>query len=174
MKSVLAAVTSSTSSSSSSSDQDQTIRSLQMKNELLEKKLATFQKDAKETHERNNQLEELLAIADLFVLPSEKESFGLSALEAMACEVPVISSNTGGLPEVNIDGLTGYTSNIGDVADMAEKALRLLKDEALHAQFSAAALAQAQSFALDNIVPKYEDFYAQIIAKESKYVPSED
>lgn len=123
---------------------------------------------------KQDAIEELLAIADLFVLPSEKESFGLSALEAMACEVPVISSNTGGLPEVNIDGLTGYTSNIGDVADMAEKALRLLKDEALHAQFSAAALAQAQSFALDNIVPKYEDFYAQIIAKERQYVPSED
>lgn len=123
---------------------------------------------------KQDAIEELLAIADLFVLPSEKESFGLSALEAMACEVPVISSNTGGLPEVNIDGLTGYTSNIGDVADMAEKALRLLKNEALHAQFSAAALAQAQAFALDNIVPKYEEFYRQIIAKESKYVPIAD
>jgi len=112
---------------------------------------------------KQDAVEELLAIADAFVLPSEKESFGLSALEAMACEVPVISSDTGGLPEVNIDGVTGYTSPIGDVQDMARKTIALLKDEALHAQFRQNALAQARAFAVDNIVPRYEAFYEEVM-----------
>jgi len=121
---------------------------------------------------KQDAIEELLAIADLFVLPSEKESFGLSALEAMACEVPVISSNTGGLPEVNIDGETGFTSDIGDVADMAKNALLLLKDEVLLQTFRAAALAQAKRFAVGNIVPRYEAFYADVIAKEKNLINS--
>ncbi len=112
---------------------------------------------------KQDAVEELLAIADVFVLPSEKESFGLSALEAMACEVPVISSDTGGLPEVNINGLTGYTSAIGDIGSMAAKTIALLKDELLHAQFRQNALAQARAFALDNIVPRYEAFYEEVM-----------
>jgi L-malate glycosyltransferase len=112
---------------------------------------------------KQDAVEELLAISDLFVLPSEKESFGLSALEAMACQVPVISSNTGGLPEVNINGETGFTSNIGDVEDMASNALKLLQNDTLLQQFRANALAQAQRFAIDNILPLYENHYQQVI-----------
>ena len=117
---------------------------------------------------KQDAVEELLAIADLFVLPSEQESFGLSALEAMACQVPVISSNAGGLPEVNIDGITGFTSNVGDFQDMAQKALFLLQNEAQLEEFRVNALAQAQKFALDNIVPAYEDLYKEMIAQEKK------
>ena len=74
-------------------------------------------------------VEEILSIADLFIIPSETESFGLAALEAMACEVPVISTNTGGLKEVNIDGVTGFTSDVGDTTKMAKDALHILKEE---------------------------------------------
>jgi len=80
---------------------------------------------------KQEAVEEILSIADLFIIPSETESFGLAALEAMACEVPVISTNTGGLPEVNMDGITGFTSDIGDVVKMAKDALYILKDENL-------------------------------------------
>jgi glycosyltransferase involved in cell wall biosynthesis len=97
------------------------------------------------------------------VLPSEKESFGLSALEAMACEVPVISSNAGGLPEVNINGLTGFTADIGDVQTMAARALELLQNPELHAQFRKNALAQAQNFTLPEIVKLYEQVYEQVV-----------
>lgn len=104
---------------------------------------------------KQDAIEELLAISDLFLMPSESESFGLSALEAMACEVPVISSNAGGLPEVNIHGQTGYLSNIGDVEDMGANALKILSDEATHQRFRHNALLQAQTFQLDNILPIY-------------------
>lgn len=104
---------------------------------------------------------ELLAVADLFFLPSESESFGLAALEAMACEVPVISSNAGGIPEINIQGETGFLSKVGDVEDMAKNALKLLQDEALLNEFRANALKQAQKFDINNIVPDYEAFYEQ-------------
>lgn len=112
---------------------------------------------------KQDAIEELLAIADIFVLPSEKESFGLSALEAMACEVPVISSNAGGLPEVNINGLTGFTADIGDVQTMANRALELLQNPELHAQFRKNALAQAQNFTLPEIVKLYEQVYEQVV-----------
>jgi N-acetyl-alpha-D-glucosaminyl L-malate synthase BshA len=112
---------------------------------------------------KQDAIEELLAIADIFVLPSEKESFGLSALEAMACEVPVISSNAGGLPEVNINGLTGFTADIGDVQTMAARALELLQNPELHAQFRKNALAQAQNFTLPEIVKLYEQVYEQVV-----------
>ncbi len=115
---------------------------------------------------KQDAVEELLAISDLFVLPSEKESFGLSALEAMACQVPVISSDTGGLPEVNINEETGFTSQIGDVADMARNALKLLQNENLLQQFRANALRQAQRFDIANILPMYEDYYQAVIAKK--------
>lgn len=106
-------------------------------------------------------VEELLSVCDLFVMPSEKESFGLAALEAMACEVPVISSNTGGLPELILQGKTGFMSNVGDVEDMARNALFILSDENLPA-FKAAALERAKEFDIHNILPKYEKFYEEI------------
>ncbi len=106
-------------------------------------------------------VEELLSVCDLFIMPSEKESFGLAALEAMACEVPVISSNTGGLPELVIQGKTGFMSNVGDLEDMAKNALFILQEENLP-HFKAASLARAQEFDIHNILPKYEAFYEQI------------
>lgn len=108
-------------------------------------------------------VEEVLAIADLFVLPSAHESFGLSALEAMACEVPVISSNAGGLPEINIHGETGFTADPGAIGEMAGYALRLLTDPDLHASFRQKAYAQARRFSLENILPQYEAYYAQVL-----------
>lgn len=112
---------------------------------------------------KQDAIEELLAIADLFILPSENESFGLAALEAMACQVPVISSNIGGIPEVNFDGVTGYTSEVGDVDHMASKALMLLKDEALLEQFRSNALDQARKFEIDKILPQYEQYYEKVL-----------
>ena len=109
-------------------------------------------------------VEELLSVCDLFIMPSEKESFGLAALEAMACEVPVISSNTGGLPELIQQGKNGYMSNVGDVEDMAEKAMMILGPENLPA-FKAAALARAKEFDIHKILPLYESFYHQICFK---------
>lgn len=114
---------------------------------------------------KQDAVAELLAIADLFILPSEKESFGLSALEAMACEVPVISSNTGGLTEVNIDGVTGYVRPVGDVDGMAEKALELLRDEEKLAVFRLNALENAKKYSLENILPQYENVYTSAIEK---------
>ncbi|MCH5682943.1 glycosyltransferase [Niabella sp. W65] len=84
---------------------------------------------------KQEQIEDVFAIADLFLLPSEYESFGLAALEAMASKVPVISSNAGGLKEVNIDGVTGYTANVGDVKTMSERAIDILKDNATLQKF---------------------------------------
>ena len=114
---------------------------------------------------KQDAVEELLAISDLFIIPSQNESFGLAALEAMACEVPVISSNAGGLPEVNIDGETGYLSEIGDVNGMAENAIKILSDEKLHQKFSAQALARAKEFDIENILPQYESHYQEILEK---------
>lgn len=116
---------------------------------------------------KQDAVEELLAISDLFILPSGNESFGLAALEAMACEVPVISSDIGGLKEVNIDGVTGFTCGVGNVAEMANKSLRLLEDEGMLAQFRSQALEQAKRFDIENIVPVYEDYYEEIVAKSA-------
>ncbi|RDV17107.1 N-acetyl-alpha-D-glucosaminyl L-malate synthase BshA [Pontibacter diazotrophicus] len=107
-------------------------------------------------------VEEVLSIADLFLMPSEKESFGLAALEAMACEVPVVSTNAGGIPELNVDGETGFTSPVGAIDEMVEKALYILDDENLP-RFKANALRRAKDFDVDKIVPLYEDFYQKII-----------
>lgn len=115
---------------------------------------------------KQEAVEELLAISDIFVMPSENESFGLAALEAMACGVPVISSNVGGIPEVNIDGETGYISDVGAVEEMAKNALDILSSEEKLDAFRKAALAQAHRFSLESILPKYEAFYAEVIDKE--------
>ncbi|QDH78156.1 N-acetyl-alpha-D-glucosaminyl L-malate synthase BshA [Echinicola soli] len=109
-------------------------------------------------------VEEVLSVADLFLIPSEKESFGLAALEAMACEVPVLSSNAGGIPELNIDGVTGFACEVGDIQDMTEKALHILSDQNLPA-FKKRALARAKEFDVSNILPRYEEFYKKTIDK---------
>jgi N-acetyl-alpha-D-glucosaminyl L-malate synthase BshA len=109
-------------------------------------------------------VEEVLSVADLFLMPSEKESFGLAALEAMACEVPVISSNTGGLPELNIQGVTGFMSNVGDVEDMTRKALFILDKDNLP-QFKLNAVARAREFDITQILPLYEKYYERVLEK---------
>lgn len=109
-------------------------------------------------------VEEVLSVADLFLMPSEKESFGLAALEAMACEVPVISSNTGGLPELNIQGGTGFLSNVGDIEDMTSKALFVLDKDNLP-RFKENALKRAKEFDISRILPLYESYYQQVMEK---------
>ncbi|MEP7257464.1 MAG: N-acetyl-alpha-D-glucosaminyl L-malate synthase BshA [Flavitalea sp.] len=112
---------------------------------------------------KQEQMEEIFAIGDLFVLTSEYESFGLAALEAMAAGIPVISTNTGGLPEINIQGKTGFLSNVGDIDSMSAHAIELLTDKEKLATFSANAAAQAKLFDISNIVPKYEELYNQFL-----------
>ncbi len=114
-------------------------------------------------------IEEALSLADLFFLTSEKESFGLAALEAMACEVPVISSNAGGIPEVNIHGMTGFVSEIGDIDDMVANTVKILTDEGLHTQMKANALARAKDFSLEKILPMYERYYEKIVGQSWKF-----
>ena len=109
-------------------------------------------------------VEEVLSVADLFLMPSEKESFGLAALEAMACEVPVVSSNSGGLPELQLQGITGFMSNVGDIEDMTRKSLFILDKKNLP-QFKVNALKRAQEFDITNILPLYENYYRQILEK---------
>jgi len=110
-------------------------------------------------------IEKMLAISDVFILPSDTESFGLVALEAMASKVAVISTNTGGLPEVNIDGKTGYLSEVGDVNKMAKDTLSLLKDKEKLNAFKANALAHAYTFDLPKILPQYEAIYQELSCK---------
>ena len=107
----------------------------------------------------------VLELADLFLLPSETESFGLAALEAMALGVPVISSNTGGIPEVNVHGVTGFLSNVGDTDDMAKNALLVIQDKATHNQFRKNAFEESKKFDLERIVQIYEDLYEDVLAK---------
>ncbi|MEN9386850.1 MAG: hypothetical protein RLZZ185_1591, partial [Bacteroidota bacterium] len=114
-------------------------------------------------------IEEALSLADLFFLTSEKESFGLAALEAMACEVPVISSNAGGIPEVNIHGETGFVSEIGDIDDMVANTIKILQDEDLHTQMKANALARAKEFSLEKILPMYERYYEKIVGQSWRF-----
>ncbi len=107
---------------------------------------------------------EILAIADLFILPSETESFGLSALEAMAMKIPVISTNTGGIPELNIHGKTGYMSKVGDYEDMAKNTIHLLSDTKKFQEFKDHAFEQAKKFDIETILPMYENLYKEVIA----------
>jgi N-acetyl-alpha-D-glucosaminyl L-malate synthase BshA len=115
---------------------------------------------------KQEQIEDILPIADLFLLPSEYESFGLSALEAMAAEVPVISTNAGGLPEININGFSGFMSNVGDVEDMSKNAIAILSDPLVHQQFKTNAFTQAKRFGIDTIVPKYEALYERVMGRK--------
>lgn len=114
-------------------------------------------------------IEEVLSVCDVFLMPSETESFGLAALEAMACEVPVVTSNAGGLPELNIQGVTGFMSNVGDVNDMVKNTLYILEDDNL-LKFKENALKRAQDFDLQNILPQYEKYYAEVLEKTHKEV----
>lgn len=109
-------------------------------------------------------VEEVLSVADLFIMPSEKESFGLAALEAMACEVPVISSNTGGIPELNIQGVTGFLSPVGDIEDMTRNALFVL-DKSNLPTFKENALKRAKEFDITRILPLYEQYYQRVMEK---------
>jgi N-acetyl-alpha-D-glucosaminyl L-malate synthase BshA len=114
---------------------------------------------------KQDAIEEILAVSDLFLIPSANESFGLAALEAMACEVPVISSNAGGLPEVNIHGVTGFLSDVGDYQSMASHALMLLENEEVLKTFRQNALAQAKRFDISVILPQYEAYYEKIVSR---------
>ena len=106
----------------------------------------------------------VLQISDLFILPSETESFGLAALEAMALGVPVISSNTGGIPEVNKHGYSGYLSNVGDLEDMAINAKSILQNETVLQQFKQQAWKHAQTFKIENVLPVYEALYKEVLS----------
>ncbi len=112
-------------------------------------------------------VEEVLSVADLFIMPSEKESFGLAALEAMACEVPIISTNVGGIPELNINGKTGFLSKVGDVEDMTRNALHILDKDNLPT-FKKNALKRATEFDVTKIMPLYEDFYKKVLTKSKE------
>ncbi len=110
-------------------------------------------------------IEKLLSVSDLFLIPSEHESFGLSALEAMLCRVPVISSDIGGLPEINLNGETGFVCPVRDVEAMAGKAIKILQDKNLHERMRENAFQHAKNFDLEKIVPLYEKLYNEIISK---------
>jgi len=113
----------------------------------------------------SNEIDQILSYSDLFLLPSETESFGLAALEAMAWSVPVISSNSGGLPEVNFDGVSGYLSDVGNIDEMADNAIKILENETTLATFKANALDVAKQFDIKNILPLYEKLYQEAIEK---------
>lgn len=112
----------------------------------------------------SNEIDRILSYSDLFLLPSETESFGLAALEAMALSVPVISSNSGGLPEVNFDGVSGYLSNVGDIEGMAANAIKILQNNETLNNFKSNAMTTAKKFDIQNILPLYEELYLRAIS----------
>lgn len=116
----------------------------------------------------SNEVDRILSYTDLFLLPSETESFGLAALEAMAWGVPVISSNSGGLSEVNFEGISGYLSDVGDTNDMAQKAISILEDDDNLCLFKKNALEVAKKFDIKNILPLYESLYEKALASKVK------
>lgn len=116
---------------------------------------------------KQDAVEEILSVCDLFIMPSESESFGLAALEAMACKVPAITSNAGGLPELNINGVTGYMDPVGDVDAMAKHAIEILGDNLRLSQFKENALNRAKEFDLGLILPVYENFYKEVLSKKT-------
>jgi len=111
----------------------------------------------------SNEIDQILSFSDLFLLPSETESFGLAALEAMAWSVPVISTNSGGLSEVNFEGISGYLSNVGDIESMANNAIKILSNDETLAKFRTNALNVAKQFDIKNILPLYENLYTEAI-----------
>ncbi len=117
---------------------------------------------------KQDAIEEILSVSDLFLMPSSSESFGLAALEAMACHVPVVSSNVGGLPELNKQGVSGYLSNVGDIDGMSKNALEILEDCEKLSEFKNAAYKRAKEFDLANILPQYESYYEEIIQSSKK------
>lgn len=117
---------------------------------------------------KQDAIEEILSVSDLFLMPSSSESFGLAALEAMACQVPVVSSNADGLPELNIHGVSGFLSNVGDVDDMAKHAIHVLEDCNRLKAFKDATFARAKEFDITRILPLYESYYEEVIEKVKK------
>lgn len=113
-------------------------------------------------------VEEILSVSDLFILPSETESFGLAALEAMACKLPVISSNAGGIPELNVDGVTGFLDEVGDIESMANHAIYILEDDHRLHTFKENALKHAKTFDIKKIMPIYEAYYLEVIEKSKE------
>ncbi len=119
---------------------------------------------------KQDAIEEILSVSDLFLMPSQSESFGLAALEAMACKVPVISSNAGGLPELNVNGETGFLKETGDIDGMAQDAIYILEDPERLNTFKENALARARQFDLSLILPKYESYYNEVIERSRAHV----
>ncbi len=117
---------------------------------------------------KQEPVEEILSIADLFLMPSGSETFGLAALEAMACGVPVISTDIGGLPELNVDGETGFLRPLGDVEGMTAAARRLFTEPGLHAAMAENALARAETFDIERVVPRYEAYYRQVLDEQAE------
>lgn len=117
---------------------------------------------------KQDAIEEILSVSDLFLMPSSSESFGLAALEAMACSVPVVSSNAGGLPELNINGVTGFLSDVGDVSDMAKNAIHILEECDRLENFKKAAYTRAKDFDIKQILPLYESYYNEAIERVKK------
>ena len=113
----------------------------------------------------SNEIDKILSFTDLFLLPSETESFGLAALEAMAWGVPVISSNTGGLPEVNFDGISGYLSDVGNTLEMSQNAIKILENEDTLLEFKNNATNTAKQFDIKNVVTLYENLYKKVLKK---------
>jgi N-acetyl-alpha-D-glucosaminyl L-malate synthase BshA len=114
-----------------------------------------------------NPVEELYSIGDLFLMPSASESFGLSALEAMACGIPCVTSDAGGLPEVIINGVTGFACAVGDVDSMAARSVEILSDDARWKEFSAQSIAHASGFDIEKVVPLYENYYQQVLSHQN-------
>jgi N-acetyl-alpha-D-glucosaminyl L-malate synthase BshA len=119
---------------------------------------------------KQEAVEEILSVADLFVLPSETESFGLAALEAMACQVPVISSRIGGLPELVTDGVNGFMSTVGDIEAMARNAVYILSDDQRLKEFKKGALDTAKKFDIINILPMYENLYNKMLLTQTSTI----
>ncbi|GAA4516685.1 N-acetyl-alpha-D-glucosaminyl L-malate synthase BshA [Sphingobacterium thermophilum] len=117
---------------------------------------------------KQDAIEEILSVSDLFLMPSSSESFGLAALEAMACRVPVVSSNIGGLPELNVHGETGFLSDVGNIEEMAQHAIYILEDCDRLEKFKQAAYDHAKNFEINQILPLYEAYYQEAIANAKK------
>ena len=116
----------------------------------------------------SNEIDRILCFSDLFLLPSETESFGLAALEAMINKVAVVSTNTGGIPEVNVHGETGYMSDVGDVESMISQSIAVLEDQERLAEFKDKAYQRALQFDIQHILPLYESVYEKAYAQRHK------